>query len=147
MWNDTLYEPASAYPSAQRCGSSIIRWQSNGRVVALRRLCTTGNEALNPDIGGADRTGGQRLEREAELAQLRDLARRGADLGDEVDDRVDRGAGRGDGVALRNGTHAVHLVPAGHLGAARRALGRCRQAGDHWKGDRCRDRDEQGEAA
>src|SRR6266540_2593776 len=43
MWNDTLYEPASAYPSAQRCGSSIIRWQSNGRVVALRRLCTTGN--------------------------------------------------------------------------------------------------------
>ena len=30
-------------PGAQRSGSSIIRWQSSGRSVALCRLCTTGS--------------------------------------------------------------------------------------------------------
>ena len=34
-WKVTLYAPASAYPGAQRSGSTIIRWQSNGSVVRL----------------------------------------------------------------------------------------------------------------
>jgi len=41
-WKVTLAAPASAYPGAHRSGLSIMRWQSRGIVVALRRLCTTG---------------------------------------------------------------------------------------------------------
>ncbi len=42
----TLYAPASAYPIAQRSGSSIIRWQSSGTSVALRSDSTTGRPSV-----------------------------------------------------------------------------------------------------
>ena len=41
-WMVTLPAPASAYSGAHRSGSSIIRWQSTGRVACLSSARTTG---------------------------------------------------------------------------------------------------------